>query len=563
MKNRRWKNIIGITGLVICLLLSLLPMPVLADTTKEQTEEAIIIPEDAIHISTAEDLLVLAENCRLNTWSIGKTIVLDNDIDMTEIGFHGIPTFGGTFLGQGYKISGINMQREGSIVGFFRYLQKTAVVDTLVLEGVFHPTGSKSIVGAIAGNNAGTIKHCAVDAEISGADKIGGIAGNNETSGVIEGCTVNGVVYGNHFVGGVVGENHGVVRNCTNEALINTTSVQNAVDIEDVTLNSLVNSESANTTTDIGGIVGISSGVIRECVNKGKTGYRSMGYNVGGIVGTQNGYVVDCANHAKVEGRKEVGGIVGHMEPNIVINFDTDSLQQLSSQVDGLSSSVSSLKGSIDEGTGNVNNQIEGLEEDVQNVQNAIEVLGESVKPEDGKVDKDKITAATNDLSDSINDLYTESNKVQQSAESSAQNISNQLDAVNAKLAAIEATISNMEDGLKVEAEDISGDDTEEDILGKVANCINYGEIAGNMNIGGIAGVMAEENDLDDYSDTTIYGDTSFNVKSQVRVVVRDCKNFGKVRVNKLYGGGIVGYMLLGAVIESVNGGDLDAISKN
>ena len=68
------------------LLISLLPVTqVLADG------------DGAIHIKSAEDLRSLAHSCTLDSWSRGKTVVLDNDIELTDDDTLPIPTFGGTF----------------------------------------------------------------------------------------------------------------------------------------------------------------------------------------------------------------------------------------------------------------------------------------------------------------------------------------------------------------------------------------------------------------------------------------------------------------------------------
>lgn len=581
----------GVIALVCCLLLSMFPITVFANPDSESLVQEV--PEDAIILSTPEDVCTLAENCRVSSWSVGKTVALKNDIDMSETDFQGIPTFGGVFLGLGNKISGINFMKDGSVVGFFRYVQKSALVNGLEIEGVVQPEGSKSVVGGIAGNNEGIISHCTVDGLISGYEKIGGIVGVNESGGIVLNCSATGVIYGNHFVGGIVGENHGVIRNCANQAEINTQSVQNSVSVEDITIDSILNTESADTTTDIGGIAGISSGVIRTCTNSGAIGYQRMGYNIGGIAGTQNGYILDCINQADIQGRKEVGGIVGHMEPNIVLNFTEDSLQVLSDQMDSLASSIDGLKGSIEDSGEDINNQIDGLEGNVKNVQNAIDSLQDSLTVdhetiesnlgeldvesgnieetidsiEAGEVetglDKDRIIAATNDLGDSLNNVYEESSNIKESAETAVKDISNQLGNLTSQLEAIQSTVNDIEEGINMELKDISDEDTDEDTIGKISNCTNEGTVSGDMNIGGIAGIMAEENDLDESSDTSVYGDVSLNISGEARVVIRDCINIGTISANKLYAGGIAGCMMMGAVLESINIGSMDALSAD
>ena len=63
--------------------------------------------------------------------------------------------------------------------------------------------------------------------------------------------------------------------------------------------------------TDIGGIAGLSGGVIQSCRNEGAVGYEQIGYNIGGIAGRQSGYLDGCENSGKISGNKDVGGIVG------------------------------------------------------------------------------------------------------------------------------------------------------------------------------------------------------------------------------------------------------------
>ena len=102
-----------------------------------------------------------------------------------------------------------------------------------------------------------------------------------------------------------MGENHGVVINCGNDANVNTTVDQNEVDLSELTLNDLIGTENAADITDIGGIAGTSSGVVRACLNRGTVGYLHIGYNIGGIVGSQTGYVEGCVNYGPVYARKE------------------------------------------------------------------------------------------------------------------------------------------------------------------------------------------------------------------------------------------------------------------
>ena len=65
-----------------------------------------------VHIRTAEDWERLAHSCVLDTWSQGKTVVLENDLDLS--GGSVIPTFGGVFDGGGHTISGLALTEDYS-----------------------------------------------------------------------------------------------------------------------------------------------------------------------------------------------------------------------------------------------------------------------------------------------------------------------------------------------------------------------------------------------------------------------------------------------------------------
>ena len=149
--------------------------------------------------------------------------------------------------------------------------------------------------------------------------------------------------------------------------------------MEDITVDNMLNTESANTATDIGGVVGINYTVILGCVNKGNVGYKNMGYNIGGIAGSQSGFVSECSNFAEVMGRKEVGGIVGHMEPHIVLEFKTDGLQILSDQLAELRVLIQALHKTLDKAGDELNVELEYLEQDAADMENASDILAEEL----------------------------------------------------------------------------------------------------------------------------------------------------------------------------------------
>ena len=89
----------------------------------------ILAAGEEIEIHTAEELAELSDKCRLDSWSRGKKIVLRADIDLAGSDFEPIPSFGGTFEGNGHTVSGLELTEVGSAVGgLFRYVQEGGTV---------------------------------------------------------------------------------------------------------------------------------------------------------------------------------------------------------------------------------------------------------------------------------------------------------------------------------------------------------------------------------------------------------------------------------------------------
>ncbi len=516
------------------------------------------VPEKTLTIRSEEGFLAFAEKCRLDSYSQDLTVHLEANLNLADTGFTGVPIFCGTFLGKNHTISGLELTADGSVQGLFRYLTATAQVTDLNVQGSVQPGGSQEAVGGIAGENAGLIKNCIFKGDISGGSSVGGIAGKNTVSGIIEDCRIQGTISGSHFVGGAAGENKGVIRDTMNHAAINTTPQQNTVSLTDMTLESMVSSESAATVTDIGGIAGVSAGVIRNCVNRGDVGYQHMGYNIGGIAGTQSGYIVDCENRGDILGRKEVGGIAGQMEPAAVVEYDEDALQILKQQLSGMSSTVSKTASNVQDSGEALYGQVNSLRAHIQDARDSVEQLIPD-KDDPQLPDMDAIQAAQNGLSSSISGMAGDLEGMRAATASSMGLLSNNLRTLQNQINAMSNTLNNASQTLGGSLTDVSDEDTEGDLTGKVLSCRNYGDVLGDLNIGGIAGAMAMENDLDIREDWQVLGDNSLNFESQLRAVILDCENQGTVTAGKRAAGGIAGWQSLGLIRNCRSTGSVDA----
>ena len=544
-----------ITAFLLSLLLLLTSAPMVRAAEETEESQPYVVKYT---VSDVESFLSLAEKCRLDAFSKNLRVVLRADIDLTGTGFSGIPTFAGTFEGNGYTIKGLSITKEGSNLGLFRYLTDTAIVKDLDVAGSVHPGGSRSRVGCIAGSNAGQILNCSFTGSVSGSEYIGGIAGINEVTGVIENTQVSGSVFGSHFIGGIVGENKGVVRECANEAKINDTSVQNTVDLSEITLDTITGSESVNAVTDIGGIAGISTGVIRQCVNHADVGYQHMGYNIGGIAGTQSGSLIDCENFGHIRGRKEVGGIVGQLEPTALISYEEDALQILQKQIEDMSGTISATISNV-QGIGDrITTQVGDLKNCIGDAKDAVDsLLPDAENP--GIPDEDTIQAAQNTISSSISGMTETLRGMQDTAYSSMGALSTNLHTMQNQLNAMRSTLGNAAETIGGSITDVSDEDTEENLTGKVSGCVNRGSVLADRNAGGIAGAIALENDLDPEEDWTILGNNSLNFESELRAVIADSSNMGQITCKKQNSGGIVGWQSMGLVRACINTGDAAA----
>lgn len=329
--------------------------------------------DQVIWIRGNEDLKELANNCTRDIWSQDKVVILDTDLDFTSEGVTLIPTFGGIFLGQGHTIRGFAIEGTSNNIGLFRYIQETGQVWNLNIQMDATAGTGHSGIGILAGQNKGLISGCSVNGKMNVNNDAGLLVGINEVSGIIEDSTANGMVSGNHRIGGLVGTNKGGITNCTNNALVNTNAKDNKIDIQSLTVQEILSTENAASVTDIGGIAGSNQGVILYSNNNGSVGYQHVGYNIGGIAGSQTGFIMSCENHGRLNGRKDVGGIAGQMEPSSQMQYEEDTMEKLSREFPKLHDLVTKLDNDASNMSASLSDQINVLLDAVAGAQNAVD----------------------------------------------------------------------------------------------------------------------------------------------------------------------------------------------
>lgn len=503
MKNKRYKLVIFSLLMMLCLC-EIKPALVWAETKASESKSA-----NAISISSAEDLMILAKNCSLDAYSIGKTVELQGNLDLSGIDFPGIPYFNGTFLGNGYTISGLTIKGIGSQLGLFRYVGELGKVKELHIKGTILPTGSQMDIGGVAGVNYGTIENCSFAGTICGQENVGGIVGTNKLFGQILNCSSNALILATNRTGGIAGVNEGIIEECLNRSKINIEELEPVLEIEGMNMGDLNIAQTLITRNNTGGIAGKSNGVITNSENYGEIGYNHTGYNVGGIAGYQSGIISECKNHGEVYGRKDVGGIVGQAAPYIQSEYLNEKAQQLK-------------------------NSMNRMERTMKHLEKTMESLPADMgitKDEEGKLniewkDYETLAATLKERKDSVE---------------------NDMNSLVSQMNSLNNQVNHLADEMEeVPIEDISSVKNAAKLDGVVSKCLNYGDIFGDLNVGGIAGTMNIESTDDPELDREIELDIA--TKTELNDVIIACLNYGDISGKKNCIGAISGLQELGLI---------------
>lgn len=114
----------------------------------EGTEAA---QSDTVYINSASDLVSFAQRCAVDSWSKGKTVILQEDLSLQGVAWEPIPSFSGTFRGNSHEIRDLELEGAYSPAGLFAVVEKGAVIESLSVQGWVAPGGEKGTVGGIAG----------------------------------------------------------------------------------------------------------------------------------------------------------------------------------------------------------------------------------------------------------------------------------------------------------------------------------------------------------------------------------------------------------------------------
>ncbi|MFI3258819.1 MAG: DUF6562 domain-containing protein [Rikenellaceae bacterium] len=287
----------------------------------------IVNLENAIEISTIEELVALATEVNNADSKLGVYYKLTQDIDFTGTSFTSIGTsssksFRGNFDGDGHKITGIALSSSSQYCGVFGYISDGAVISNLTIEGtITNSRTSGTYAGGLTGrSNTGskiTNCHSEMNITIGSSGNVGGISGYND-GGTIIGSSFSGTINSSIsnssaiYCGGIVGTNYNSVINCYCTGVVS------------MTLN---DTETASDSAFIGGLIGYNNG---ECVNSYNSaevkadGVVDRKTYIGGVAGststgssTANCYNIGTTSSTSANSTIYIGSVVGYNDTSL------------------------------------------------------------------------------------------------------------------------------------------------------------------------------------------------------------------------------------------------------
>lgn len=248
-------------------------------------------------VTTAEGLKAWATAVQSNS-SLNCTLAEDIILPVVTDGgsnWTPISDFAGTFDGNNKTITGLTINQSATDnVGLFASIAEGGTVKNLKLDDV--DITANSNVGAIAGQNRGTIENCSVSGKVAGSSVnsyIGGIVGRHY-GGTITDCHSSATVEGTAYVGGIAGQSDASITACYSTGSVT------------ATINSINESYA-------GGVVGLNTNeaILTACYATGDV--KGDGMAVGGVVGENSSTVTACyhATGSVAGASGNTGGVVG------------------------------------------------------------------------------------------------------------------------------------------------------------------------------------------------------------------------------------------------------------
>jgi len=263
-----------------------------------------------------------------------------------HIGGNSDSPFVGTFQGNGKTIANLYIHQNveenyRTYLGLFSYVGATGLIEGVKLRDVnIRTQGSTYAVGALAGENLGTVRSSSATGRINlngvYSESAGGLVGENEKDGSITDSYAKVEIAGNpYYVGGLVGRNDGgsIASSYSTGAVSSTASGPWVGGLAGYNLGSITAAYSRSpvkatgNTAQVGGLVGLNDGsnptypgtitasyATGPVVATGTNPSAGVGLAVGGLVGWNNGTITSAYSRSPVKATGNgviIGGLVG------------------------------------------------------------------------------------------------------------------------------------------------------------------------------------------------------------------------------------------------------------
>ncbi len=266
-------------------------------------------------ISTTDDWNSLSDFATRNGEDFtGQFISLASDLDFTEKTFKplfadGITSFGGTLLGAGHLVKGIDFTAAATFNAPIGVVDVPATVSDLTLEGKVSSTFANT--GGFTGKVYGRL--------VNLVNRVDVISTKASTSAF-------GYLYSGAFLQNVA--NEGTITSSSGTLAGIAAMADEGVSFTDVTNKGEIRTTGTSTVTYVGGIVANSmpSSFLR-CANNGKFTFSKpeATNGVGGIIGYANSSsariaamtLTDCHNTAEITANNYLGGLIGNLNASV------------------------------------------------------------------------------------------------------------------------------------------------------------------------------------------------------------------------------------------------------
>ena len=266
-------------------------------------------------------------------------------------------------------------------------------------------------------------------------------------------------------------------------------------------------------------------------------------------------YMIEAQKNIK-KVRDEIKSIGGHIQ-EIFSSID-DALSYMESALDYMLDAM---------------NIMERAQDDIDDIFDGIRELLEYLKAQPGfefqttdelyQKTKDELFTSIGSMSDSLSSFMDDLSLQSNTMTDDMQSVSDQLFKVMNLMFNIISDMSFNEEDFENIVQDVSGEDIDKSVEGKISNSRNLGNIEGDISVGGIAGAMSIEWMLDPEDDFEFKDKLTLNTAFQTRAIITGCTNTGSIISKKNNAGGIAGSMDLGYIKDCLGAGPVESTAGN